>query len=139
MAHLVYPGAVHSRFEHSLGVYWLAGEAVQKLKNYQVQNCFFYCNSHLLTRNLEEFVDSMYVSLSLLQGLELDIDRFDIQTVKLAGNELCFSHVAYILCQLLFTFIYFVGLLHDVGHGPFSHLFEREFLPWVLDGHWYVN
>ncbi|KAL4653486.1 uncharacterized protein LOC142625204 [Castanea sativa] len=80
MAHLVYPGAVHSRFEHSLGVYWLAGEAVQKLKNYQ--------------------------------GLELDIDRFDIQTVKLAG------------------------LLHDVGHGPFSHLFEREFLPRVLDGHW---
>ncbi|KAL4653487.1 hypothetical protein ACB092_01G307000 [Castanea dentata] len=54
----------------------------------------------------------MYVSLSLLQGLELDIDRFDIQTVKLAG------------------------LLHDVGHGPFSHLFEREFLPRVLDGHW---
>ncbi|XP_030953981.1 deoxynucleoside triphosphate triphosphohydrolase SAMHD1 homolog isoform X2 [Quercus lobata] len=80
MAHLVYPGAVHSRFEHSLGVYWLAGEAVQKLKNYQ--------------------------------GLELDIDQFDIQTVKLAG------------------------LLHDVGHGPFSHLFEREFLPQVLDGHW---
>lgn len=84
-------------------------------------------------------MDSTYVSLSLLQGLELDIDRFDIQTVKLAGNELCFSHVAFILCQLLFTFIYFVGLLHDVGHGPFSHLFEREFLPRVLDGHWYVN
>lgn len=79
-AHLVYPGAVHSRFEHSLGVYWLAGEAVQKLKNYQ--------------------------------GLELGIDRFDIQTVKVAG------------------------LLHDVGHGPFSHLFERDFLPRVLDGHW---
>ncbi|XP_059449741.1 uncharacterized protein LOC132180800 isoform X2 [Corylus avellana] len=71
---------MHSRFEHSLGVYWLAGEAVQKLKNFQ--------------------------------GSELGIDHFDIQTVKLAG------------------------LLHDVGHGPFSHLFEREFLPRVLDGHW---
>ncbi|XP_062152541.1 uncharacterized protein LOC133860899 [Alnus glutinosa] len=80
VAHLVYPGAMHSRFEHSLGVYWLAGEAVQKLKNYQ--------------------------------GSELGIEPFDIQTVKLAG------------------------LLHDVGHGPFSHLFEREFLPRVLDGHW---
>ncbi|XP_027923390.1 deoxynucleoside triphosphate triphosphohydrolase SAMHD1 homolog isoform X2 [Vigna unguiculata] len=75
---MVYPGAVHSRFEHSLGVYWLAGQCVEKLHTYQ--------------------------------GVELDIDRFDIQTVKLAG------------------------LLHDVGHGPFSHLFEREFLPLVING-----
>ncbi|XP_031407106.1 deoxynucleoside triphosphate triphosphohydrolase SAMHD1 homolog isoform X2 [Punica granatum] len=78
VTNMVYPGAVHSRFEHSLGVYWLAGEAIQKLKNYQ--------------------------------GMELGIDRFDIQTVKIAG------------------------LLHDVGHGPFSHLFEREFLPLVMSG-----
>lgn len=77
-AHMVYPGAVHTRFEHSLGVYWLAGEAVQMLKKYQ--------------------------------GLELGIDNFDIQTVKLAG------------------------LLHDVGHGPFSHLFQSEFLPLVMNG-----
>ncbi|KAG8384817.1 hypothetical protein BUALT_Bualt04G0157800 [Buddleja alternifolia] len=78
MAHMVYPGAVHSRFEHSLGVYWLAGAAVHKLKTHQ--------------------------------GLELGIDHFDLKTVKLAG------------------------LLHDIGHGPFSHLFEREFLPKVLSG-----
>ncbi|XP_073280450.1 uncharacterized protein [Primulina huaijiensis] len=76
LSYMVYPGAVHSRFEHSLGVYWLASEAINRLKTYQ--------------------------------GLELGIDRFDIQTVKLAG------------------------LLHDVGHGPFSHTFEREFLPRVL-------
>ncbi|XP_059649018.1 uncharacterized protein LOC132294975 isoform X2 [Cornus florida] len=78
LTYMVYPGAVHSRFEHSLGVYWLANEAILKFKTHQ--------------------------------GLELGIDRFDIQTVKLAG------------------------LLHDVGHGPFSHLFEREFLPRVLNG-----
>lgn len=78
LANMVYPGAVHSRFEHSLGVYWLAGNAVERLKAHQ--------------------------------GSELDIDDSDIQTVKLAG------------------------LLHDVGHGPFSHLFEREFLPKVISG-----
>lgn len=33
---MVYPGAVHSRFEHSLGVYWLAGEAVHTIKVHQV-------------------------------------------------------------------------------------------------------
>ncbi|CAA0820201.1 HD domain-containing metal-dependent phosphohydrolase family protein [Striga hermonthica] len=77
MVHMVYPGAVHSRFEHSLGVYWLAGEVVHRLK--------------------------------VQQGPELGIDQFDMQTVKLAG------------------------LLHDIGHGPYSHLFEREFLPKVLN------
>ncbi|KAF5449868.1 hypothetical protein F2P56_030270 [Juglans regia] len=77
LAHMVYPGAVHSRFEHSLGVYWLAGKAVDTINSYQ--------------------------------GLELDIEHSDIQTVKLAG------------------------LLHDVGHGPFSHSFEREFLPRLLN------
>ncbi|KAK3223298.1 hypothetical protein Dsin_010323 [Dipteronia sinensis] len=78
LVHLVYPGAVHSRFEHSLGVYWLAGVAVNTIK--------------------------------ACQGSELEIDHSDIQTVKLAG------------------------LLHDVGHGPFSHLFEHKFLPQVLNG-----
>uniref|UniRef100_A0A804L068 HD/PDEase domain-containing protein n=1 Tax=Musa acuminata subsp. malaccensis TaxID=214687 RepID=A0A804L068_MUSAM len=75
---MVYPGAVHTRFEHSLGVYWLAGEAVRCLQTYQ--------------------------------GSEIDIDCYDAQTVKLAG------------------------LLHDIGHGPFSHMFEHEFLPQVLPG-----
>lgn len=37
-------------------------------------------------------------------------------------------------------FIFYIGLLHDVGHGPFSHMFEREFLPRVLSGsNWWVT
>ncbi|KAK7407259.1 hypothetical protein VNO78_09012 [Psophocarpus tetragonolobus] len=78
LSYMVYPGAVHSRFEHSLGVYWLAGKAIDVIKKYQ--------------------------------GQELGIEDFDVLTVKLAG------------------------LLHDVGHGPFSHTFERGFLPLVLKG-----
>ena len=39
LADMVYPGAVHSRFEHSLGVYWLAGEAMNKITAYQVGIC----------------------------------------------------------------------------------------------------
>jgi len=40
VTNMVYPGAVHSRFEHSLGVYWLAGETVQRLKTFQVFGYF---------------------------------------------------------------------------------------------------
>ncbi|KAF7809285.1 deoxynucleoside triphosphate triphosphohydrolase SAMHD1-like protein [Senna tora] len=83
LTYTVYPGAVHSRFEHSLGVYWLAGKAVDIIKKYQ--------------------------------GTELGIEHFDVQTVKLAG------------------------LLHDVGHGPFSHMFERGFLPLVLNGSTWIH
>ncbi|KAL4581774.1 hypothetical protein LXL04_006302 [Taraxacum kok-saghyz] len=35
LSHMAYHGAVHSRFEHSFGVYWLAGNAVEKLKAHQ--------------------------------------------------------------------------------------------------------
>ena len=42
------------------------------------------------------------------QGPELDMDASDIRVVSLAG------------------------LVHDLGHGPFSHVFDNEFLPAVL-------
>lgn len=64
-AHLTYPAAQHTRFEHSLGVMHIAGQA-----------------GHAL--NEKGFVKSD-----------------DIEILRLAG------------------------LLHDIGHGPFSHLFEE--------------
>lgn len=64
-AHLTYPGAQHTRFEHSLGVMHIAGQAANAL----------------LEKNL------------------LNSDQ--IQNIRIAA------------------------LLHDVGHGPFSHLFEE--------------
>ncbi len=65
-AHLVYPGALHSRFEHSLGSMFLAGLAGQTL----------YCKDYLS-------------------------DQDYIQKLRIAA------------------------LLHDIGHGPFSHLYEE--------------
>ena len=64
-AHLVYPGAQHSRFEHSLGTMHIASQAANVLKEKG------YLNSK------------------------------DSENIRMAA------------------------LLHDVGHGPFSHLFEE--------------
>jgi len=72
--HLVYPGAVHDRFQHSLGVMHLAGERFRRLWR-------------------EDGFPG--------------VDSADLE----------YAH------QVL----RFAGLLHDVGHPPFSHSFE----PWL--------
>ncbi len=66
LAHLVYPGAVHTRLHHSLGAYHLVSNA-----------------------------------LSVLTSKGVDITREEDQGVKIAI------------------------LLHDIGHGPFSHALEN--------------
>ncbi|KAJ3191349.1 SAM domain and HD [Irineochytrium annulatum] len=71
-AYRVYTGASHNRFEHSLGVCYLAGQFIRGLRDRQ-QN-------------------------------ELRITKRDVRCVELAG------------------------LLHDIGHGPFSHVFDNEFI-----------
>ncbi|MHA1243579.1 MAG: HD domain-containing protein [Candidatus Heimdallarchaeota archaeon] len=62
----VYPGANHTRFEHSLGVSYLAEKMTKSLQNDE----------------------------------DVDLQEKEIELVKTAG------------------------LLHDIGHGPFSHTFE---------------
>ena len=68
LAWLVYPGAEHSRFTHSLGVYHLAGRAMDQLNRVNGRDLF---------------------------------DGEKREAVLAAA------------------------LLHDVGHGPFSHIFEN--------------
>ncbi len=67
MVFLVYPGAVHTRFDHSIGVMHIAGRICNKLRESESN----------------------------------PIDAKDIALVRLAA------------------------LLHDVGHGPFSHVSEH--------------
>jgi uncharacterized protein len=68
-AHLVYPGAVHSRLHHSLGAYHLMCNALAELKN---------------------------------KGIE-------ITATEELGAKIAI-------------------LLHDIGHGPFSHALENELI-----------
>jgi HD superfamily phosphohydrolase len=71
----VYSGANHTRFEHSIGVMYLAGK---------------------LTEN---------------QNLSQLLSEEEIQTVRMAS------------------------LLHDVGHGPFSHVFEHLLVKFLNKTH----
>ena len=71
-AHLVYPGAVHSRLHHSLGAYHLMCNALQELKG----------------------------------------KGFEITAEEELGAKVAI-------------------LLHDVGHGPFSHALEQELISGV--------
>jgi HD superfamily phosphohydrolase len=71
-AHLVYPGAMHSRLHHSLGAYHLMGIALSELKS---------------------------------------------KGVQIAEEEELGAKLAI--------------LLHDCGHGPFSHALEKELIPGV--------
>ena len=73
---LVYPSAVHSRFEHSLGTMFLAGHAAKTLIN----------KASLRLKNILD--DEGYTPEEFVKGAAI------------------------------------AGLLHDVGHAPFSHTFE---------------
>ena len=72
MTHLVYPGALHTRFHHALGAMHLMGEAVEVLRS----------KGHLISAEEAEAV-----------------------TIAI--------------------------LLHDIGHGPFSHALEDSIVPGI--------
>ena len=72
LSSMVYPGAQHTRFQHSLGAFFLMTEAINSLRN---------------------------------------------KNVEISDNEAEAAKIAI--------------LLHDVGHGPFSHVLENTIAPGV--------
>ncbi len=85
MSYLVYPGATHRRFEHSLGVMELAGRVFDVVTH----------------------PDAIHPKIRELLAEINDLNK-----------------VAYWR-----RVIRMAGLLHDIGHLPFSHAAERELLP----------
>jgi HD superfamily phosphohydrolase len=79
LCHHVYSAAVHTRFEHSLGVYHLAGKMINKMQ--------------------QEYPDREY------DIIELGPDKKK-------------------LTPLIAECIKIAALCHDIGHGPFSHIFD---------------
>nr|XP_024655906.1 deoxynucleoside triphosphate triphosphohydrolase SAMHD1-like [Maylandia zebra] len=131
--YFVYPGASHNRFEHSIGVAHLAGELAKALKVKQLEQI----------KALEELKKLEQIkALEELKGLkelekltseELEkLTSEELEKLKERLDELNESLISEqdVLC------VQIAGLCHDLGHGPFSHLFDQMFMPEADNGKW---
>lgn len=108
----VFPGATHSRFEHSLGVMHMSGVMLSNL----IQN-----QSHLL----DEVDEAIHKLPALMQG-SYSLTEQEYGSIRATKDSLQHlknsSHIAQ--CMR------FAALLHDIGHAPFSHSGERFMPSW---------
>ncbi len=93
--YFVYPNAVHTRFEHSLGTYQICKKMLHNLKK-----------------------NSSKKELDIIKNIPELQERFNI--IKYVNGDYLDDFVIEMVC---------IGALcHDLGHGPFSHLFDDNFL-----------
>ena len=100
VCYLVFPNAVHTRFEHSLGAYHLA----KKLLN----NLIINSEQEELTKPLYDIKElHKYFTEKYVDKNSINLDDYIKELVGIAA------------------------LCHDLGHGPFSHVFDDKFLPLI--------
>lgn len=92
--HYVFPTASHTRFEHSIGTYFLAGKVLDHLKNNS--------NHEIINENLSQVSELKNYISKIKEPLKLDN----------------------LICEL----VKIAALCHDLGHGPFSHVFDDVFI-----------
>lgn len=106
VCYLIFPNANNNRFEHSIGTYHLTGLLLEKL----IKNS----NNKEINKAL---VEVKFVREYLLKHFELDDSEENIEFIKNLNTSL--------MDDYLVELIKIAGLIHDIGHGPFSHLFDE--------------
>jgi len=106
VCYLIFPNANNNRFEHSIGTYHLAGLMLEKIiKN----SLHIEINKSLL--------EIKFIRNYLLKHFEMDDIEENILLLEKINTVL--------LDDYLIELIKIAGLVHDIGHGPFSHLFDE--------------
>lgn len=96
VAWYIFPNAVHTRFEHSLGTYFQCKELTKRLADVTPDK---EMNEYLRAiPELSDYIEKNY------GDKKCDFDKY-LQELVNVGS-----------------------LLHDIGHGPFSHLFDDVFI-----------
>lgn len=103
----VFPGATHTRFEHSLGVMHIAGKAWRRIEE----------NQHRLRSVCER-----YEHFSLTEKKKTQTENHGTLFEAFQKSESLFSD------EYVYQALRLAAMLHDVGHPPFSHSGEI-FLP----------
>ena len=136
VAYSVYPGASHTRFEHSIGTCHLAGELLESLlkvakENEQVKRTetdeTIAIENESITDDRERLikVESPFSDRDSAIGIEVQsnerespIENHDQDSIDACSIVDILSNDKDLLCVKM------AALLHDLGHGPFSHFWE---------------
>jgi HD superfamily phosphohydrolase len=93
----VFPNAVHTRFEHSLGTYYLCKKILNSIK---INSSTIELTKPLINiLNLQQYIK---------ESDKIELDEYIIELISIGG------------------------LCHDIGHGPYSHMFDDIFIPEII-------